>query len=83
MPRTVSLYDILGVTRLASKAEIKKAYKRLASQYHPDKNDGPMSSEFLGLIKEAHDTLTDEEQRDKYDRPFYESVVDHVLKKIS
>ena len=40
------------------------------------------SPEFFYLIKDAHDTLIDEKKRDEYDRPFYESVVDHVLKKI-
>ena len=81
MQKQVSLYNILGVSRLATNAEIKKAYKSLASQYHPDKNDDPMAAEFFGLIKESYDVLSNEKKRDEYDLPFYESVVDHVLRK--
>jgi len=76
-----NLYDILGVSRLASKSDIKKAYKHLASQYHPDKNDDPMTAEYFGLIKDAYDTLSDEKKRDAYDLPFYESVVDYIIGK--
>ena len=77
----ISLYDIIGVNRLATKSEIKKAYKRLAAQYHPDKSNDPLAAEFFGLIKDAYDTLSDEKKREEYDRPFYEAVVDYVLRK--
>ena len=62
-------YDILGVRRDASQQEIKKAYRRLARQYHPDVNPGDKSAEAkFKEINEAYEVLSDEEKRKKYDK---------------
>jgi molecular chaperone DnaJ len=64
-----SLYDTLGVSKSASQDEIKKAYRKLARQYHPDKNPGDASAEErFKEIQTAYDVLSDEEKRKAYDR---------------
>jgi curved DNA-binding protein CbpA len=63
-----NLYDILGVKKDASTAEIRKAYKKRAGEYHPDKNpDDPEATvKFQALVK-AYDILKDSEKRAQYD----------------
>lgn len=61
-------YDILGVSKNADKAEIKKAYKQLALKYHPDRNDAPDAAERFAEIAEAYDVLSNEEKRSRYDQ---------------
>ncbi|HZR94709.1 MAG TPA: molecular chaperone DnaJ [Gaiellaceae bacterium] len=64
-----SLYDTLGVSKTASADEIKKAYRKLARQYHPDKNAGDKAAEErFKEIQTAYDVLSDEEKRKAYDR---------------
>ena len=62
-------YDVLGVSREASQDEIKRAYRKLALQYHPDRNPGDAAAEerFKG-ISEAYATLRDADSRARYDR---------------
>jgi molecular chaperone DnaJ len=64
-----SLYDTLGVEKGASAAEIKKAYRKLARQYHPDTNQGDKGAEErFKQVQTAYDVLSDEEKRKAYDR---------------
>ncbi|KAJ2395204.1 mdj1 protein precursor, partial [Coemansia sp. RSA 2559] len=61
-------YDILGVKRDASQAEIKKAYYQLAKKYHPDANKAEDAKERFIKVQEAYDTLSDEGKRQSYDQ---------------
>jgi curved DNA-binding protein len=62
-------YKILGVDKNASEADIKKAYRKLAQQYHPDKNQGNKAAqEKFKEINEAYDVLGDAEKRQKYNQ---------------
>ena len=62
-------YKTLGVARDASEADIKKAYRKLAKELHPDRNkDNPKASERFSLVTNAYDLLTDKEKRGRFDR---------------
>ncbi|MDZ7291287.1 MAG: molecular chaperone DnaJ [candidate division KSB1 bacterium] len=62
-------YEILGVRRDASEEEIKKAYRKLAMQYHPDRNPGDHTAEErFKEAAEAYEVLRDREKRERYDR---------------
>jgi molecular chaperone DnaJ len=61
-------YDILGVAKGASKDDIKKAYRKLALQYHPDRNPGPEGEEKFKEVGEAYSVLSDDTKRQEYDR---------------
>ncbi|XP_044762569.1 dnaJ homolog subfamily B member 12-like [Coccinella septempunctata] len=60
-------YEILGVSKYATDSDIKKAYKKLALQIHPDKNKAPGSTEAFKAIGNAYATLIDVEKREQYD----------------
>ena len=65
----MDLYAQLGVKRGATDAEIKKAYRSLAKQLHPDRNqDNPKAAERFGKITQAYDLLSDADKRARYDR---------------
>jgi molecular chaperone DnaJ len=69
MPERPDYYKILGVGKNASEEEIKKAYRKLARQYHPDRNPGDKAAEErFKQISQAHDVLSDPDKRKAYDR---------------
>jgi len=62
-------YATLGVARTASEADIKKAYRKLAKELHPDRNkDNPKASERFSTVTNAYDLLTDKDKRARFDR---------------
>uniref|UniRef100_A0A8C2IXQ6 DnaJ homolog subfamily C member 16 n=1 Tax=Cyprinus carpio TaxID=7962 RepID=A0A8C2IXQ6_CYPCA len=61
-------YNVLGVTRHASQAEIKKVYKRLAREWHPDKNKSPGAEDMFIKITKSYEILSNEERRANYDQ---------------
>ncbi len=61
-------YEVLGVERCASAAEIRKAYKKLALQFHPDRNKEPDAEAKFKEVTEAFGVLTDQEKRGRYDQ---------------
>lgn len=60
-------YKVLGVARDASAEDIKKAFRKLAMQYHPDRNKGPEAEEKFKEVNEAYAVLSDAEKRKQYD----------------
>src|SRR3972149_5488288 len=68
MPTKRDYYEVLEVGRSASPEELRRAYRRLAKQYHPDVNKDDSSEERFKEINEAYAVLSDEERRASYDR---------------
>ena len=61
-------YEVLGLPRSAIKNDIKKAYRKLALEWHPDKNRDPNAQEIFIKINEAYLILYDEQARAKYEK---------------
>lgn len=67
MSQQRDLYDVLGISREATQEEIKKAYRRLAREFHPDLNKDPEAERRFKEINLAHETLSDPAKRRRYD----------------
>jgi curved DNA-binding protein CbpA len=78
-------YALLSVARTASPDEIKRAFRKLAVKYHPDKNSDPRAAEFFKELTEAYNVLSDWEKRKFYDlrfeNPFQPSVAKPAVRK--
>src|SRR2546425_2982188 len=69
MATTKDYFQVLGVKETATVDEIKRAFRRLAKQHHPDRNPGkPQAAERFKEINEAHDVLSDPPKRKQYDQ---------------
>jgi molecular chaperone DnaJ len=68
-------YEVLGVSKSATKADIKKSFRKLAMKHHPDRNpDCPDSEEKFKELNEAYDVLKDEQKRQRYDQFGHDGV---------
>lgn len=67
-------YKILSVSKSATAAEIKKAYRKLSLKYHPDKNPAPDAAEKFAELSVAYDVLSDKDKREAYNRGGEEAV---------
>src|SRR5918998_4612330 len=67
MAQIRDLYEILGVGRDATDEDIKKAYRRLAREYHPDVNPDPAAEERFKEVAAAYEILSDPQKRQRYD----------------
>ena len=75
MPTSKDYYEILGVERTSSKDDIKRAYRKLAMEYHPDKNPGDEKAEDkFKELAEAYEVLSSEEKRRIYDQFGHEGL---------
>ncbi|MBQ8612686.1 MAG: DnaJ domain-containing protein, partial [Ruminiclostridium sp.] len=62
-------YEVLGISKGASDDEIKRAYRKMAKQYHPDLHpDDPEAAEKFKEVNEANDVLSDPQKRQRYDQ---------------
>ena len=61
-------YEVLGLGKDASQDEIKKAYRKMARQYHPDVNKAADAEDKFKEVKEAYDVLSDDQKRAQYDQ---------------
>ena len=75
-------YEVLGIERSSSKDEIKSKYRKLALQFHPDRNKDPSAEGKFKEISEAYAVLSDEEKRKRYDRYGHGNTKEIQVKRI-
>jgi curved DNA-binding protein CbpA len=69
-------FEQLGVSRVSTTIEIKKAYRKLANKYHPDRNDSAEALEKFQLIQKAYDVISDPKKRSLYLKSNYTVITD-------
>ncbi|MBP1986558.1 DnaJ domain-containing protein [Halolamina salifodinae] len=72
---TTNYYDRLGVAETATQEEIEEAWKRAVMEKHPDQNDDPDAQQQFIRLKEAYDTLSDPDMRERYDEVGHEAFI--------
>jgi curved DNA-binding protein CbpA len=72
MPK--SYYEILEISQTASTEEIKKAYRKLAFKYHPDRNKEKKTEEIFKIISNAYEVLSNKEKKSKYDIEYKQKI---------
>jgi curved DNA-binding protein CbpA len=73
---SIGYYAILGVSEQATYPELKKAYRRLARKYHPDRNNSSQAEIMIKKINAAFEILSDENKRSKYDKNDFKTEMD-------
>jgi molecular chaperone DnaJ len=67
-------YEILGISKQATQDEVKRSFRRLAMQYHPDRNKAPDAEQKFKEINEAYEVLSDAKHRQTYDQFGHEGL---------
>jgi molecular chaperone DnaJ len=67
-------YEVLGISKNSTQEEIKRAFRRLAMQYHPDRNKAADAEQKFKEINEAYEVLSDEKRRHTYDQYGHEGL---------
>lgn len=69
-------FEHLGLSRASTTIEIKKAYRKLANKYHPDRDDSAQAKEKFQLIQQAYDVISDPQKRSLYLKKNYTVITD-------
>jgi curved DNA-binding protein CbpA len=75
----LSYYEILSVPAFAPAGVVRKAYRRLVQQHHPDRNPDPLATQRMMLLNEAYSVLSDPVQRQQYDASLRAKTTTHEV----